>query len=373
MANGGIIESSVRRFNPQQGQNSNPNDVTTIILPATDFLDVSNSYLELYHAGTGTGVALATSANDLIYKVDVRSGDGTLLSSAEHQNMFNRAISNYAIDSSAKAGSLQVSSGYGILAERQGFAAGRSYALSLQKLSPFFRSANKYLPLSAMQGISIEITWASSTTAQIVTTGTSNYAVSSVGLMADLVRFDDVTTSALLKYWVDKGIRLSSVSHQYIPITDSSQLAVLNLNVQKKVIRTLYVFPRMVTTINDPTADSFATTTHSLKQVSVTCGDTVGPLLRNGSSMFLELMKAFDFQVSGSVNWATWQTSAFCLAFDMEALSSVVSGFNSSVINQVISLQIEYSSALPGTTRYDCIIEYDSVIDIRPEGVMVHA
>jgi len=217
----GLVESSLRRFTPQQGTTFNQNDQCTIVLPANDFLDVASSCVELYHAATGTGVALSTSANDLIYKVDVRDGSGTLLSSAEHQNLFNRAISNFAIDSSATQGTLQVTDGYGFLAETQGFIAGRNYALSLQNMSPFFRLSGKYLPLSALQGLSIEITWASSTVVQIVTSGTSTYQVSQVAVMADLVRPDNQTRSALLKHWVDKGIKLQSIGHQAIPFTCS--------------------------------------------------------------------------------------------------------------------------------------------------------
>lgn len=370
----GLTESSDRVFTPQQGTVFNPSDQCSIVIPAVDFMDVSSSYLSFYHAGTGTGCALSTSANDLIYKVDIRDGSGTLLSTAEHQNLFNRGVSNYCIDSSAKAGTLQVTDGFGTLSERQGFAAGRHYALSLQNISPLFRSANRYLPLAPLQGITIEITWANANIAQQVTSGTSTYQVTQVQLNANLVRFDNPTTNALLKHWTEKGIKLSSVGHQYIPFTSTDQVCVLNLNIQKKSLKTLYVFPRLVSTINDPTQDSFATSAFSLKNISITCGDTVSPLYKNGAVLHKMVQRAYDYQVSGNVNWASWQTSAFVLAFDLEALSSVLSGFNSSQINSVISLQIEYSSPLPSQIRYDSIVEYDSVIEITAgNGSIVHA
>jgi len=119
--------------------------------------------------------------------------------------------------------------------------------------------------------------------------------------------------------------------------------------------------------------DSFASTANSLKQISITCGDTVTPLFKSGASIDKELQKSMDFQVSGGVTWSNWQTSCFTIAVDCEALSSVISEFNSSVINQVTSLQTEYSSALPSQLRYDCIVEFDQVIDVQVTSSQIHS
>jgi len=372
LSSAGVIEKIERRFNPQQGQIFNPSDTCTIVLPAIDFMDIQNSYLEFRVAATGTGVAFPTSVNDLIFKSILRSGDGTVLSQNDHVNLMNRALSNFVIDSSAKQGSLQITDGFGTLAERQGFATGRSYSISLSNVNSFFRSQTKHLPLAALQGLTIELEFASATVGLTVTSGVGNYQISQLGLVTNLVRYDGNTTQAILKHWSEKGIKLGFTQLSYAPFTSSNQVEVLNIPIQKKSIRTIYVFPRIITTINDPTQDSFASTAQSLASVQFQMGDTQSVRFVNAASIHKELQSAFDYQVSGSTNWANWQSSAFTIAMNTEALSSVLSGLDASISNMVLSMMIEYSSAI-SQVRYDFLIESDAVADITPAGVMIHS
>lgn len=368
----GVIEKIERRFNSQQGSVFNPSDTCTIVLPAIDFLDIPNSYLEFRLAATGTGVAFPTSVNDLIFRSILRSGDGTTISENSHVNLMNRALSNFVIDSSAKQGSLQITDGFGTLAERQGFASGRSYAISLSNINSFFRSQNKHFCLAAAQGLTIEIEFASATVGLTCTSGTANYQISQLGLVTQLVRYDGPTTQALLSHWNSKGLKLGFTQLSYAPFTSNNQVEVLNIPIQKKSIRTIYVFPRLVSTISDPTADSFASTAQSLQSLQFQMGDTQSVRFVNAASIHKELQSAFDYQVSGSTNWSNWQTNAFTIAMNCEALSSVLSGLDASISNMVLSLQIEYSSPI-NQVRYDFLIESDAVADITSAGVIIHS
>ena len=372
LSSAGVIEKIERRFNPQQGQVFNPSDTCTIVLPGIDFMDIPNSYLEFRVAATGAGVAFPTSVNDLIYKTILRTGDGTVLSQNDHVNLMNRALSNYVIDSSAKQGSLQITDGFGTLAERQTFATGRAYAISLTNINSFFRSQSRHFPLAASQGLTLEIEFASANVGLTVTSGVGNYQITQLGLVTNLVRYDAPTTQAILKHWSEKGIKLGFTQLSYAPFTSSNQVEVLNIPVQKKSIRSIYIFPRVITTINDPTADSFASTAQTLQSVQFQMGDTQSVRFVNAASIHKELQSAFNYQVIGSTNWANWQASAFVIALNTEALSSVLSGMDASISNMVLSVLIEYSSAI-SQVRYDFLIENDAVAEITPAGVMIHS
>lgn len=381
----GLHHSSRRsnRFIPAAGGSLySPSGVSTMLfnIPSTiQWADASHSFLEFNAYGTGTSTPVFDKSIQSIFRrCTLRLANGMVLEDITNANQLFHCITDVTYDNEVETGVAALKEGFGSVAQRTiYFASGKSYTINLGKLFGSW-ATDKYLPISLMGGLQVQIELESA--AQAVISGSAaTYTVDSPTLNIECLEFSDELNAMVLQQWRTSGLWLKFSSYQEYTYTSSSATDNINIRPYHKSAKTIVVAPRYTATQNQQTSGSMSRCYDNISQVTLSVDNSQNPTERtfaagnNDSSIFIsDIQRAFNSEVRGTGLAPTTFTklinatsgTTFLMAFDLQAIPNpnMISGVNCEQIN----LQV-VSAATSGSVLYNAYLEHDVMCRISQQ------
>lgn len=336
----------------------------------------NSSFLQGVFKAAGADVMYSNSLSSWIRRLIIRGSDGTVLDDIQSYNVVHRVISDLTTPKYSQDNVLSLTMGYGSDLDRQAFSNGKSFSLNL--MSSFFRNSN-LIPLGVVGPLQLEIELEEDSMVLQTSDGTpGSYAVSDIKLALELMYFSDEVNRAVIS--AHKAGRISLHCPSYINHTLSSfaQNEVFAIPNNSRSLKQLILIIRKASNLRNFTKDSIGERTiGSLASVSVQIGGQVIDALTTESEMWASVLRAFEYQVTGSINQRNYSTkfsgtgTSFLLAWDTSNDDSAgyVSG-NSS--QSTVEIKLVHSNAIsPEIFVYDAMLLCDRVITFLPTGPMI--
>ena len=369
---------------PLGSQIFSPDGSSTVegVIQPSGFVDMSSFRFEgdLDHSD---GIYLSKSIQSTVQRLQVYSPiTGEHIIDIENFNVLQAALSDVTFTPfQMEEGSLSSTQLYGSTETRKKFSKGVSFSMQLNH--DLFRMSS-YLPSFLCGGLKIKITLAPTATAFIKSdpaVTTTTYSLSNLVCCYDVVSVTPAVQSQYIAGYNNNSLQVRIPTWRVSSFTSDAQIESVRVTNLGNSNRALLMVPRMVSTVNNPSADSLGRrTANTLKQLSVKIGDAVARThntTKGAASLVALLQQAIDNTSSDtSINAKNYhcalpyppgsiedldRSSKFMLLQSLE-LDNTDNSVLSGISRQDITVNLEYKDPLPGQVLYTSYVLIDQII-----------
>lgn len=369
---------TLRSFNPSNGVNFSPEGNASILIQIPGIqsmhLNGQSSYLAGKFSAAGSGVYYSGCLSSWIKRLVIRGSNGEVIDDVNEYSSIHRIMQDVRTDASLQNNQLSIQQGYGTVAQKKLYCAGKRFNLLL--LSSFLRNST-LLPIGQMGGFTIEIFLAPSSDVLITSDGSAgSYSISDVQFRAELLSFNPAIDNAVNAAFRAGKIGIHSPGFSFHSLTSQAILENWGIPNQSRSLRQFLLQMRKQSTIHNFSVDSLTRTAGNIVSFGCQIGGKIYEPLTNFSDIYMSLCRSFGFDVSGTLNMQNFSTefggegTSFLIGLDLTADDSLsfVSGDHS---QSSVECKVQHSSAPSEPLIYDCFLLVDKVIWITPNGINV--
>lgn len=329
------------------------------------------------------GIYLAKSIQSTVQKLQIYSPvSGEHIVDIDNYNVLQAALSDITFSpTQMEDGSLSNTQLYGSKELRKKFS--NSVSFSMQLNHDLFK-LQSYLPAFLCGGLKIRITLAPTSTAFIKDDNaltTATYSLSNMVCTYDVVSVTSNVQQQYIAAYNNNSLQFKIPTWRYSSFTSDAQIESIRITNLGNSNRALLMVPRMVSIVNNPSADSIGRrNANSLRQLSVKIGDSVARVhdtTKGAASLVALLQQAIDNTSSAtSINALNYhcslpyprgspedldRSSKFMLLVSTE-LDNTDSSVLSGISKQDITINVDYKDPLPGQVLYTSFVLVDQIV-----------
>jgi hypothetical protein len=388
----------------------NPGDVVKMDIPVgrtNAYIDTSESYITFQVTNTGAQpFNLDGSAYCFFNRLDVLS-QGQVLESIQNYHVLVNTLLDLQQDAivSTTSGTIHMGTGFdsvesiNIAKKGQAIAAGgvQDFSIPLALSGVLGPGCSKYLPISKITDLRLELTLENAIQAVVQATGTTSFTLNNIQLILTYVDIDPMVASQLEQAVGGRYIISSESWRNYTSILQANRSgdSVL-IPARYSSMRTLLHVWRDDANNSDATkywlsarSNPFYSSTGVQSQIQYAIGSVLVPqtpvkfvseMWMNGQQAFHQLGSITNGSRCFYTNWnqsayndaTTYSMGTFAFAQNFDSFlnksDSLTTGFNT--INSPTFLNITYPASVATRHRLDSFVHFDVVLDISDAGLV---